>query len=211
MTLLDTIKERLDHTSHDEVIRKMGYINIKTGRRSLENFLASGGIQSWLEGGCFDMIHSSSSFLLALVEALELPVDEARKEIDKHSQRKEQIRNMKDVYIFVDTGFKRKGQPIFILAMAESLRHIKIDKAFCLDHSKEEILQHVSETVKAHYEANNGKLAVWGEIQRYVYQDAEGNETYYSVEGEILEDAPEVKENSASLRVGNQVIAGVEK
>jgi len=50
MTLLDTIKERLDHTSHDEVIRKMGYRNIKTGRRSLENFLASGGIQSWLEG-----------------------------------------------------------------------------------------------------------------------------------------------------------------
>jgi hypothetical protein len=211
MTLLDTIKERLDHTSHDEVIRKMGYINIKTGRRSLENFLASGGIQSWLERGCFDMHHSSSSFLLALVEALELPVDEARKEIDKHSHRKEQIRSMKNVYIFVDTGFKRRGEPIFLLAMAESLRHIKIDKAFCLDHSKEEILQHISETVKAHYEANNGKLAVWGEIQRYVYQDAEGNETYYSVEGEILEDAPEVKENSASLRVGNQVIAGVEK
>jgi hypothetical protein len=211
MTLLDTIKQRLIHTSHDEVLKRVGYSNLKTGRRTLQNFLSSDTMLGWLERGSFDMHHSSSSFLLALVEALELPVDEAQKEIDKYGQRKEQIRSMKDVYIFVDTGFKRKGQPIFILAMAESLMHIKIDKAFCLDHSKEEISQHVSETIKAHYEANNGKLAVWGEIQRYVYQDAEGNETCYSVEGEVLEDMCEVEENSASLRIGNQVIAGVEK
>jgi hypothetical protein len=211
MDLFDTIKERLAQTSHDEVLKQMGYVSLRRGRETLERFLSLDSIQSWLRGGCFDMRHSAPSFLLALTDALELPEGEARKEIALHDAREERKRQMQTPYIFVDTGFKRRGQPIFILALTESLRRLIIDREALIDRSQEAIERMVTTTIRRHYEENDGRLAVWGEIKRYVYHDPEGNEICYGVDGTMLERACDVEENSASLRVGGQLIAGVEQ
>jgi len=74
----------------------------------------------------------------------------------------------KEVYIFVDTDFKRKNEPIFVLAALSNSRYIR--GLYELNHKTiEEQIVAVSRIIRNNYEKNSGKLELWGEIKRYHY------------------------------------------
>jgi len=73
MKLHKQIKQRLAVLSQDELLRSMGYHNLKVGHRTLQKFLDTDTIYLWLKTGNFDMKHSSESFLRALIKAADFP------------------------------------------------------------------------------------------------------------------------------------------
>jgi hypothetical protein len=92
-------------------------------------------------------------------------------------------------YIYVDTGFVRDSQPIFVMAMMESQRRFKPDEN-----------NDIGKIVKEHYTANNGTLEFWGDIKRYAYHDKKNKITVYDGNGNIME-SNEVKESIATIRI----------
>lgn len=89
--------------------------------------------------------------------------------------------------IFVDTDFKRSSQPIFILAVLESSRNISFECKQALEPLDQQILT-VQQWIVEHYKANEGKMLIWGDIQRYAYFYAEGRKLIFSNEGKLLDD-----------------------
>jgi hypothetical protein len=86
----------------------------------------------------------------------------------KHdSPTPEQI-EAKAIHIFVDTDFRRKNEPIFVLAMIEKFRYIR-KLEHLINKSFHEQMNEVSQIVRAHYGENKGKLTIWGEIKRYYF------------------------------------------
>ena len=100
-------------------------------------------------------------------------------------------------YIFMETHFKRKSQPIFALAVLQSQRYLSVDddiQALPLN----EQLEHVSETIKAHY-SQQISLPMWGGISQYVYFYDEQTIVVFSVSGEVIDTVTEYFTPQATL------------
>ena len=115
---------------------------------------------------------------------------EIRKELEK----------FKDSYIFVNTNFKRKSEPIFALAFCEAKRNIGLDKISLIFKTDEEIFHIISEIVKEHYIDSGGNIGLWGDIVNYVYHHSNGETYIFDKYGQILEDI-KVLEYRATLRI----------
>lgn len=75
---------------------------------------------------------------------------------------------LKKSYIYVNTNFKRRSEPIFALAFSEAQRRISLNNFTQLySQSKEEIFDFISSFVKDHYLQNNGNIGIWGDIDTY--------------------------------------------
>ena len=206
MTLHKQITQKLEQISHDELLRTMGYHNLKTGHKTLQKFLDTDSIYLWLKIGNFDMKYDSESFLRALLKAVNFPASLSEEEIQESQKRLGCIARMKKSYIFIDTHFKRSGSPIFVLAMMEGRRHISIDKELLVYKSKTEIFEEIGEIIRQHYLTHEGKLDLWGEIYTYVYHHNDGNKYIFNPDGALSEDHEDIPESKAELRIGNQKI-----
>ncbi len=208
MNLLCAIKQALEQTNHDELLRTMGYHNLKVGHKTLQKFLDTDNIYLWLKNGSYDMKYGSESFLEALLKALDL-TSERDDELKQYKRRLDAIRAMRNrPYIFIDTCFKRKGEPIFVLAMLEGRRRIPIDKELLVFKSEKETLEIIGGIVKNHYISSNGKLQLWGEIFTYIYHNTDGKKIVFNPDGTLSLNQDEISESRAELRIGNQIIKG---
>ncbi len=206
MTLYKQITQKLEKVSHDEVLRAMGYYNLEVGQKTLQKFLDTDTIYLWLKTGNFDMLHSSEGFLVALIKAIDFPESFAKDEIKEAKKRLDHISKMKEPYLFVDTHFKRKNEPVFVLAILEGRRHIFIDKELLVDKSREETFEIIGEIIRQHYLEHEGRLDLWGGIYMYVYHHSDGNKYIFNPVGILLEDHEDIPESKAELRIGNQKI-----
>ena len=68
MTLHKQITQKLEQISYDELLRTMGYHNLKKGHKTLQKFLDTDTIYLWLKTGNFDMKYDSEAFLRALLK-----------------------------------------------------------------------------------------------------------------------------------------------
>lgn len=102
-------------------------------------------------------------------------------------------------YIFVNTNFKRKNEPIFALASLESKRRISITNVDEItSKNKDEMFQILGNIIKNHYKQNSGALSVWGNIVNY--QAHLKDELYlFDTSGNHLENMVPVNENCASM------------
>jgi len=206
MTLYKQITQKLEQISQDELLRTMGYHNLKTGHKTLQKFLDTDSIYLWLKIGNFDMKYDSESFLRALLKAVNFSASLSKDEIQESQKRLGCIARMKKSYIFIDTHFKRSGAPIFVLAMMEGRRHISIDKELLVYKSKTEIFEEIGKIIRQHYLAHEGRLDLWGEIYMYVYHHNDGNKYIFNPDGTLSEDHEDIPESKAELRIGNQKI-----
>ncbi|HFS85500.1 MAG TPA: hypothetical protein ENK72_02660 [Epsilonproteobacteria bacterium] len=184
----------------------MGYHNLKAGHNTLQKFLDAKDIYHWLKTGNFDIKYGSEAFLRALVRTLGLPAVIAEDEILEAQKRLEVIEGMKQPYIFIDTHFKRKGEPVFMLAMLEGRRNIVIDKELLVYKSKKEILEEIGKVIRDHYFSSNGNLQVWGDIDLYVYHHIDGSKYVFNSDGLLSSDHDEISELRAEIWIGNQRI-----
>jgi len=111
-----------------------------------------------------------------------------------------ELRKFKDSYIFVNTNFKRKNEPIFALAFCEGERRISLDKNELIFKNDDEIFKIVSNIVKEHYEQSAGKIGIWGNIVNYTYHHSNDKVYVFDKNGDKIESEP-IYESKAVLRL----------
>ena len=202
MNLLYAIKQALEQTNHDELLRTMGYHNLKAGHKTLQKFLETDDIYLFLKNGSFDMKYNSEAFLKALLKALDL-TSVGEDELKQYNKRLDAIRAMRNrPYIFIDT----KGESTFVLAILACRRRIPIDKEILVFKSEKEILEIIGNIVKNHYVLFDGKLQLWGEFFTYIYHNTDGKKFIFNPNGTLSLDHHNITENRAEQGIGNQII-----
>ena len=210
MTLLQQIQNRLKESDIDDIAEKLGY---KPSRRAkvteaLSVLLHAAEIDAYFENGFYDFRHDSKSLLREVCKILKIPEIDCAVTIEAYEEKKRRIEAMKEPYIFVYTGFRRKSEPIGTLAALERKRRIKIDKKIYLSASREEIDAFIRNAINFHYKWYGGTLPLWGEIRAYLYYDIEGKRTVYSPAGEIIEDR-EIPETKATVTINHKTLIGM--
>ena len=210
MNLFYTIKQTLEQLSEDTVLRSMGYNNLQKGHLTLKQFLDTGNIYLWLKKGAYDLKYNSEEFLKQLLKALDLSSG-GNDELKQYNKRLNAISAMRKApYIFIYTNFKRAQQPIFVLGLMEGRRNIGIDKELLVFKSELEVFALIGDIVKNHYLESEGKIPLWGKIYNYVYHNSDSKKFVFNTNGVLLQNHSEISESRAVLKIGNQIIGGIE-
>ena len=170
--------------SRTEILTRMGYKRLGPANFTrLETVLKSGtcGLQ---EGG-FDFRFSAKAFLLTLSEVVGIDFTLAEAYVADQKQALEEERLAFKPWIWVDTGFVRRNQPIFALAACEHLRRIDLPGGTWRLPAEEQILI-AATTVRQHYRTNQGALGIWGYIEQYWFCYGENNLYLLSCDGDVV-------------------------
>jgi hypothetical protein len=184
-----------------ELLKKMGYNNTKKGLSTLKKFLACGDTFNWLQSGHYDFHYNSEEFLKKITGALKINPDLFNTEMNRCNALKNEHRKIKGCYIFVNTHFKRAGQPIFALAFMESERRIALAKADLMFKTDKQIFNHISNLVKKHYQETHGQLKMWGNIDNYLYHHFDGKTYAFDNNGYQLDSSDGINESRATLSI----------
>ncbi len=211
MTLLHQIQTQLHDQDIAEIISKLGYKSSKNikATQAIADLLNIKDISDYLDKGHYDFRYNSRTLLKAICKLAGISKIDYAVTIEEYEDKKRRLRALKQPYIFVDTNFKRKGEPIFALAALESKRRINLDKELYLSKTQDEINSYISNSIKLHYKWKNGKLPIWGDIRAYLYYDVEGNRTVYNTLGDVIED-DSIWETRANVTLKNKTLIGVD-
>jgi len=183
-----------------ELLLKMGYKTASTaGMDRLRRVLAD--VDLGLKDGGFDFRFNSKDFLCTLCDVMGIGETDYLAAIAKLEARLQEEANAFKPYLFVDTGFHRKDEQIFVMAILESSRYVQFPRNFWrLPWTQQ--LQKVGERVREHMNKTGGKLMLWGQIRRYFYFFAEGRAMEISVQGMVLGERNNVAPSHATLEKG---------
>lgn len=113
----------------EEILKAMGYSNpTSANAERLESVLESP--EFGLNDGGFDFKFSSEGFLRALCTVVGMEMSLADQRITRLKKQVEEERAAFKPYLWVDTGFKRKSQPLFALSACEHQRYLHFKKGF---------------------------------------------------------------------------------
>jgi len=147
----------------------------------------------------YDFQFSSEEFVRQLCIHLSIPsllVDKVLNEIKAELHKQKYAFKQ---FIFIDTDFKRKSEPIFVLAGMQNKRYLTIDEVVAVKPLDKQLYD-VQKIVTAHYQ-KNPILDLWGQVQRYAYFYQEDFIVVLSVKGEILDVTNDYPLSVASLRL----------
>lgn len=114
----------------------------------------------------------------------------------------EELAKYKGCYIFVNTNFKRKGEPIFVLAFCEPQRNISINKKDLIFKTDKKVFAIISNIVKHHFIDTQGKIGIWGDIVNYVYHHKDGYRYIFDKNGKLRKGKnTDIVESRATLRL----------
>ena len=191
MNLQSELKLKLAHSNLKDIAQLMDYskkASINAISR-IESVLSD--LELNLYKGAFDFKYSNQQFLNRLCEVLEIDISDFKSEIEGIQSTYNLMTDRFKSYVFIETGFKRKSEPVFILTMLEPRRYIQLTPEIQLQPIHKQITD-VQSLVKQHYIDFNGTLELWGDIQRYIFFYAEGCKLAFSVDGVVLQDYPNV-------------------
>lgn len=174
----------------EEVLKAMGYrsptsANLERLQRVLED-PAFG-----LNDGGFDFKFSSEGFLRALCAVVGMDMPLADQRITQLKKYLEEEREAFKPYIWVDTGFKRKSQPLFALAVSEHQRYLDFPKGFWR-LSLDKQLGRAQCRVREHIYETGGDLGIWGQIKQYWFYYKKNAAYLLALNGEVIgkQDGP---------------------
>jgi len=102
-------------------------------------------------------------------------------------------------YIFIETGFKRTSQPVFILATLQSNRFLVVDEAIW-EQPLNDQLEPVQEQIKEHYR-QQPVIDMWGEVKQYVYYYGENLVLIFSTTGQLSSTKMDYFYSKATLSI----------
>ena len=190
------LRRRAHRLSRDELARRMGY------RRVDEKLLARidyvlGDALLGLDASHFDFRYSGDEFLVALCDALDIDPDLRAAE---HARIRALVSHRNTAFrpvLFVDTGFRRRSEPVFVLGLMEPRRWLRFDRAF-VDQDLGRQFAVASERVISHYRDSGGVLPLWGVIQRYQFQYADTAVLIFDTEGRAVAETDAIRANRAT-------------
>ena len=160
--IYEELKILTQNSDKKALSKALGYVREQNFARALANLEAAKSLDEFITKGHFDWAHSSETLILALSKHFSLSIDAELSEVQKLYN--ERIK-FKGSYIYIDTNFKRKNEPIFALAMAQHLRYISLTPfldELCFK-TLDEKLNIISKVVKDYYHKTKS-LPVFGEI-----------------------------------------------
>mgnify|MGYP006995583673 CR=1 FL=1 len=163
---------------------------------------------SWLNSSHYDFKYTSLEFFENLSLICNINEIDIQSEIKEYTELLKELARFKNNSIFINTAFKRKGEPIFALGFSEYQRRIKLDPEEFIYKTDDEILHLISTIVKQHYLQSKGDIGIWGKVKNYLFE-YNGKKYVFDINGMVTED--EVFENRAILRVdGKDLISAIE-
>ena len=153
----------LTQTSDKKALSKaLGYVREQNFTRALANLEAAKSLDEFITKGHFDWAHSSETLILALSKHFSLNIEAELNEVQRLYNERVKFRGS---YIYIDTNFKRKNEPIFALAMAQHLRYVSLTPfldELCFK-TLDEQLNIISKVVKDYYHKTKS-LPIFGDI-----------------------------------------------
>lgn len=166
--IFEDIKEKIKFQNKTLLTKELGYSNSTKFEKTLNKFFQFSTLYGWFQCGHYDLVNTAEDFFIKLSKALKIDEDTINNEIKNITLYKHEVEKFKDSYIFINTNFKRKNEPIFALALCENQRRISLYKnENLLFKTTDEILEILSIEIKKHYLQNSDKLGIWGKIVSY--------------------------------------------
>lgn len=168
----------------EEILRAMGYQRPTSANlERLQSVLDDP--EFGLTDSGFDFKYSSEGFLRALCVVTGMDRALADHRISRIKKYLDEEREAFKPYLWVDTGFKRRSQPLFALAVCEHQRYLDFPKGFWrlsidrkLGRAQCRVREHVYET--------GGDLGIWGEIKQYWFYYKKDAAYLLALNGEVI-------------------------
>ncbi|MEX1196326.1 MAG: hypothetical protein WEB57_00500 [Pseudohongiellaceae bacterium] len=183
-SLQHRIGEGVAHRGDDVVLSVMGYRRPDDrNRRRLRAVISDPDLG--LGSSHFDFRFSGFEFATRLFRVLAL--DDLLPQLQAIRQRIDEDNAAFKPYLFVDTGFRRKSQPVFVLAAMEHYRYLHFEKAFWRLPTNQQ-LRCASDRVRDHFAESGGELSIWGVVQRYWFFYQPGRALQLLPNGQLVSD-----------------------
>lgn len=184
MTLQDRLQQGLRRQDTNEVLRQLGYT--PDNQWALARLMATvEGEFYGLDESRFDFRYSGADFLRALARILEIDPEPVEAEVARVQGFLKDKATAFQPFIWVDTHFRRTGQPIFALAACEPQRYLRLDWQLPGEPWGRQLDQ-VRQCMAEHWADTGGTLGIWGTIQEYWYFYEKRRALRLSPAGDIL-------------------------
>lgn len=140
-----------------------------------------------LESSYFDFKYDNADYILKLTEICDLNSNDAEEYIHASKNKLRDLHNSFKPYLFVETGFKRTTQPIFVLAAVESYRYVTLPIDFIGMQTLEQ-LTYLHDLIDEHMSKTKGSLQIWGNILSYFYVYDKGCALEITPTGKIVKN-----------------------
>lgn len=160
--IYEQLKILTQNSDKKALSKALGYVREQNFTRALANLEAAKSLDEFITKGHFDWAHSSETLILALSKHFALNIDAELAEVQKLYNERVKFRGS---YIYIDTDFRRKSEPIFALAMAQHLRYISLTPfldELCFKALHEQ-LKVISNVTKNYYQKTQ-TLLIFGAI-----------------------------------------------
>ncbi len=194
MSLQYLIKDKLKSVNIKDVADALGYSSTKKLSVRIDVVINSETLS--LESSDYDFHYGTSQFIRKLCDALAIPLALCNKIIDEIETKINIKKYRFKSSLFIETNFKRKSEPIFVLACLEGRRYIPVDEI--QDLGLNEQIEHVQRLIRAHY-AEQTELQVWGKISQYVYYYDEKTNIIFSTSAEITNSVEQYSRSRATM------------
>lgn len=198
MRLQQELQLRLANADLSDISQLMGYrARIEHCQSRIRTLLTDPYLG--LGQGGFDFKFSDLEFLQRLCRLLGIDLDAYSAEVEVIQRELEERRTAFRPYIFIDTGFQRTTEPVFVLALFESQRRIMLDEVtrkMPLDQQ----VRYVQSIVSKHFDEHDGQLGVWGSIQRYLFNYDAGVQLVIYPDGSVQKEVEATTEPRPELK-----------
>ena len=160
--IYEQLKILTQNSDKKALSKALGYVREQNFTRALANLEAANSLDEFITKGHFDWAHSSETLILDLSKHFALNIDAELGEVRKLYNERVKFRGS---YIYIDTDFRRNGEPIFALAMAQHLRYISLTPfldELCFKALHEQ-LEVISKITKSYYQKTQ-TLPIFGAI-----------------------------------------------
>lgn len=155
----------------------------------------------------YDFRYSNRELILTLAGALGIDPDWAQEELARIEAEVTAHAAAFKPYVWIDTGFKRTSEAVWLLALLESRRYLHLERDQLkqyLSRNFEERLALVQDLVRQHARNCRGKLDVWGVIQHYHFYYANNQAIKLLANGDYAGEYVGQVPNQAVLTTGTR-------
>ncbi len=161
-------KQNASKLCRSELSEQLGYHSHRKFTKTFHQFIQSASIHAWLEQGHYDFVSNAKGFFIAVARFAGFSDSEIKEQLNDFDRLQREKAKFKDAFIFVNTHFKRRNEPLFALGHYETTRRIKLhDNQRLLFKNRVELLAELAGIIVKHYKENQGILPVWGKIHDY--------------------------------------------
>lgn len=205
MNLQQELTVRASQITDTDLLAFLGYKKVETGHVARIRTLLSDP-QLGMNSSGYDFRYTNRELILTLAGALGIDPDWSRAELARIEAEVAAFATAFKPYVWIDTGFKRTAEPIWLLALLESRRYLHLERDQLKQYFSsnfEERLVLVQHLVRQHASKCSGKLEVWGVIQHYHFYYAENQAIKLLANGDYAGEYVGKVPNLAALTTGS--------